>query len=198
MNILDPFSKLNVMINKESKMVPTTEECFLLLKKFQVPGHVIAHNRRVHGVALYLCRLLNRHGERLDQAQVEAGSLLHDIAKVRTLETGGNHAQVGARLLWELGFPEVAEIVRQHVVLDTGTDHGRITEAEVVHYADKRVKHTTIVPLGERFQDLKRRYGKSPEAMAWLEDLERRSLLLEERLFQKIPVLPEALSEVVE
>jgi uncharacterized protein len=186
------------MMKGGNAMVPKTEECFFLLKKFEVPGHVIEHSQRVRGVALYLCHLLNRHGERLDQAQVEAGSLLHDIAKVRTLGTGGNHAQAGARLIWELGFPEVAEIVRQHVVLDSGTDHGRITEAEVVHYADKRVKHTTVVSLVERFQDLKKRYGKSPEALAWLEDLERQSLLLEERLFQKIPFLPEALAEIEE
>ena len=178
-------------------MVPNVEECLLLLKKFQVPEHILAHSQRVQGVALYLCRLLNHHGERLDQALVEAASLLHDIAKVRTLGTGGNHAQEGARLLRELGFPEVAEVVRQHVVLDTGTGQGRITEAEVVHYADKRVKHTTVVPLGERFLDLKKRYGKSPGAMSWLEDLEQRSRMLEERLFQKIPVLPEVVSEAM-
>ncbi len=177
-------------------MIPKAEECFLLLKRFEVPEHIIEHSRRVHGVASYLCRVLNDHGERLDQALVEAGSLLHDVAKMRTLSTGGNHSQAGARLLRELGFPEVAEIVRQHVVLDAGMHHERITEAEVVHYSDKRVKHTTVVPLLERFRDLKKRYGKSPEALAWLEDLERQSLLLEERLFRKIPVPPEALSEV--
>ncbi len=179
-------------------MIPKTEKCFLLLERFEVPEHVVEHSRRVHAVASYLCHCLNDHGERLDQAQVEAGSLLHDIAKMKTLGTGGNHARDGARLLWELGFPEVAEIVRQHVVLDAGQDHGRITEAEVVHYADKRVKHTTIVPLTERFEDLKKRYGKSPEALAWLEDLERQSLLLEERIFQKIPILPENLDEIGE
>ncbi len=186
------------MMKGEKVMVPKTEECFFLLKRFGVPEHVVEHSRRVRGVALYLCHLLNRQGEQLDQAQVEAGSLLHDIAKVRTLGARGNHAQEGARLLWELGFPEVAEIVRQHVVLDAGADHRRITEAEVVHYADKRVKHTTVVPLVERFQDLKKRYGKNPEALAWLEDLERQSFLLEERLFQKISIFPETLAEIEE
>ena len=186
------------MINSINMMVPKTEECLLLLKKYEVPEHVVEHSRRVHAVALYLCRCLNDHGERLDQARVEAGSLLHDIAKMMTLGTGGNHARAGARLLWELGFPEVAEIVRQHVVLDAGPDHSLITEAEVVHYADKRVKHTTIVPLTERFEDLKKRYGKNPEALAWLEDLERQSLLLEERIFQRIPIFPEALAKIGE
>ena len=179
-------------------MVPCKDECFLLLERYEVPDHVIEHSRRVHAVALYLCRMLNGHGERLDEAKVQAGSLLHDIAKMKTMGTGGNHAREGARMVWELGFPEVAEIVRQHVVLDVGPDHGRITEAEVVHYADKRVKHTTIVPLVERFEDLKKRYGKGSEALAWLEDLERQSLSLEERIFQKISILPEALAEIRE
>ena len=177
-------------------MIPKPEECFLLLKKFEVPEHVIEHSRRVHEVALYLCQMLKRSGEQLDQAQVEAGSLLHDIAKVRTLGSGDNHSQAGARLLLKLGFPEVAEIVRQHVVLDAGTDPKRITEAEVVHYADKRVRHTAVVSLGERFQDLKTRYGKSPGAQAWLEDLEQQGRLLEQRLFQKIPPLPEDLTGI--
>jgi len=179
-------------------MMPKLEEFLLLLKKYEVPEHVIEHSLRVHAVALCLCHCLNARGEQLDQTRVEVGSLLHDIAKMRSLGAGGNHARAGAQLLRELGFPEVAEIVRQHVVLDAGPDHGLITEAEVVHYADKRVKHTAIVPLAERFEDLKKRYGKSPEALAWLEDLERQSLLLEKRIFQRIPILPEDLAEIVE
>lgn len=184
------------MIPLEDRMVPRPEECLVLLQKVKVPENVVEHSRVVHRVALYLCQTLNTHGESLDQAKIEAGSLLHDIAKVKTLGTGEGHAQAGARLLWDLGFPEVAEIVRQHVVLDSGTDHGRITEVELVHYADKRVKHTTIVSLAERFQDLKERYGKSLEARIWLEDQERQNFLLEERIFQKIPILPESLTEL--
>jgi len=179
-------------------MVPKPEDCFLLLKKFEVPEHIVEHSRRVRGVASYLCRLLNHGGEVLDLARVEAASLLHDIAKVKTRERGEGHAQAGARLLLELGFPEVAEIVRQHVFLDPGADPGRITEAEVVHYADKRVKHTSVVSLGERFRDLKERYGKSPEALTRLKDLERQNLLLERRLFRKISTRPEALAEIEE
>jgi putative nucleotidyltransferase with HDIG domain len=182
------------MILAEDKMVPKTDECFILLKKYRVPEHVIRHSRVVHGVALCLCQALTRHGEELDQALVEAGSLLHDISKVNSLNTGENHPQAGALLLLRLGYPEVAEIVRQHVVLDEGTPQGPITEAAVVHYADKRVQHTTIVSLAERFRDLKERYGKSSAALAWLEDLEAKSLLLEEYIFQKLPIKPESLA----
>lgn len=177
-------------------MVPQPVDCFLLLKKFEVPAHIVEHSQRVRRVASYLCRLLNRRGERLDLAQVEAASLLHDIAKVKNKDKGEGHAQAGARLLLELGFPEISEIVRQHVFLDPGMDHGRISEAEVVHYADKRVKHTAVVSLGERFQDLKDRYGKSSEALARLQEMERQGLLLEERIFQKISMSPGTLAEM--
>lgn len=174
-------------------MIPTPNECCALLQAYKVPEHIIRHSRVVHRVALHLCQELNQQGEKLDQAKVEAGSLLHDIAKMEGLHTGEKHSQAGAILLGRLGYPEVAEIVRQHVVLDDGTPQNQITEAAVVHYADKRVQHTSVVSLAERFQDLKERYGKNPAALSWLEDLEKRSLALEKRIFEKLFIKPESL-----
>lgn len=147
-------------------------------------------------MAMFLCRELNRQGERLDPSLVEAASLLHDIAKMASFKTGENHSQAGARLLRQQGFGEVAEIVRQHVVLDSGENLGRITEAALVYYADKRVQHTRLVSLGERFQDLRERYGKTPEARARLDSLEAETHLLEKRIFQKIPILPESVAGI--
>jgi uncharacterized protein len=174
-------------------MIPTVKECFALLRAYKVPEHIVQHSRVVHRLALYLCQELNHQGESLDQAEIEAGSLLHDIAKMEGLHSGENHSQAGAVLLHNLGFPKVAEIVRQHVVLDDGTSQSRITEAAVVHYADKRVKHTSVVSLAERFQDLKERYGKNPAALFWLDDLEKESQMLEKRIFDRLNVRPESL-----
>lgn len=179
---------------KEVGMVPKPEECYILLQKYKVPEHIIRHSQVVHGLALYLCQMLNRHGEKLDPAQVEAGALLHDIFKMEGLETGLSHPEAGSLLLARLGYPEVAEIVRQHVVLNDGMPPGQITEASVVHYADKRVKHTMVVSLVERFLDLKERYGKNPVALAWLEDLEKKSMALEASIFQRLPIRPESLA----
>ena len=179
-------------------MIPDGEECFQLLKRYAVPENVIKHSRMVLRIARLLCRELNLRGEGMDPSLVQAAALLHDIAKLASFQTGENHSHAGARLLRELGFPEVAEIVRQHVVLDPGMDHGRITEAVVVYYADKRVKHDAVVSLGERFQDLKDRYGKSPEARAWLDALECQSRSMEERIFRKIPFSPGNLSETID
>ena len=62
----------------------------------------------------------------------------------------------------ELGFPVIAEIVEQHVVLDLDPA-GPIAEKEIIYYADKRVMHDKIVTLEERVQDLLIRYGKTEE-----------------------------------
>jgi uncharacterized protein len=174
-------------------MIPTLCECYALLQTHRVPEHIVQHSRQVHRLALSLCRELILQGERLNQAAVEAASLLHDIAKMEGLQSGENHSQAGARLLKNLGFPEVAEIVRQHVVLDGETPPQQITEAMVVHYADKRVRHTSVVSLAERFQDLKERYGKTPASLAWLENLEESSLAVEKLIFAKLSIGPESL-----
>jgi putative nucleotidyltransferase with HDIG domain len=178
-------------------VIPSRDKCFALLQENEVPQHIIQHSRVVHRVALYLCRALILRGEELDPALVEAGSLLHDITKMKSLEIGEGHPQSGARLLSRLGYPQVAEIVRQHVVLDDGISNSPVTEAALVHYADKRVKHTTIVSLAERFRDLKERYGKSPSALAWLEDLEGKSSELEQRIFHELAIAPESLTSLV-
>lgn len=177
-------------------MIPTTVECFNLLQQYNVPEHIVQHSRVVHGVALYLCQELNRHGENLDQSSVEAGALLHDIAKMESLNKSENHSRAGALLLSRLGYGGIAEIVRQHVILDGQTLPDMVTEAAVVHYADKRVRHTTIVSLAERFQDLRERYGKEPAGLSFLAELENKSFLLEKRLFRRLPIRPESLNSI--
>jgi len=48
---------------------------------------------------------------------VLAGALLHDIAKTPCLENRCDHARQGRDICLELGYPEVAEVVREHVIL---------------------------------------------------------------------------------
>ncbi len=175
-------------------MIPSRKECFLLLEQYNVPEHIIQHSQMVQKVALSLCLLLNRQGENLDCAMVEAASLLHDIAKIQSLDTGTGHDRAGAHLLHQLGYPKIAEIVRQHVVLDDEIWDHPFTEVALVYYADKRVKHTQIVSLAERFQDLQERYGRSPSSATWLSDLGRRCHQLEAAIFQRLPVSPDMLN----
>lgn len=179
-------------------MVPAAEECLSLLRRYHVPPHIVEHSRKVYEIATCLGRLLNSQGAALDEGKIAAAAWLHDIAKMDGLQSGENHSAAGAEILQNLGFPEIAEIVRQHVVLDDDTYKGEIREAALVHYADKRVMHTAVVPLEDRFRDLIERYGKHHAARQWLEDLETRTRHLERRIFSRLKISPDRLPLPVE
>jgi hypothetical protein len=66
----------------------------------------------------------------------------------------------------------------------------------VVNYADKRVLHTRVVSLADRFADLKERYGRTPEALARIAAMEVSSQALEEKLFAALPCSPEDLFDI--
>ena len=122
-----------------------------------VPEKVAAHCRAVEREALRLVCSLAAAGVWLDEFAVSAGALLHDVAR-----TEPQHAQRGAEYLTELGYPRVADIVRQHHGLDAP---GELNEAAVVFLADKLVQ-------GERFVGVEARFAASearcltPEAKA--------------------------------
>ena len=91
---------------------------------------------------------------------------------------------MGAGILEELGYPHLAQVVREHVHLDGNImDPRPLREAEVVNYADKRVLHEAVVTLEARFADLKVRYGRTPEALARIQATEVKSRALEEKIF---------------
>ena len=125
---------------------------------------------------------------------MEAGALLHDIAKTECLQTQKKHSEVGADFLRTRGYPEIADIVAQHVNLHEGppANHG-ITEIEIVHYADKRVLHEEIVDLQVRFDYLQERYGRTPEDRVRIEALLNTSRKQEIRIFRDLPFPPSEL-----
>jgi putative nucleotidyltransferase with HDIG domain len=142
---------------------------------------------------------LNSVGGRLDLALVEAGALLHDITKTISIETKENHAKTGSELLASLGYPVVANIVRQHICLDSKSfAPGAVTEAQVVNYADKRVKHEEVVDIEDRFQDVLERYvNKLPGLEARFEQVQRETQLLEQKIFSKIDISPEQIRDIL-
>jgi putative nucleotidyltransferase with HDIG domain len=128
---------------------------------------------------------------------IEAGALLHDLGKTPCLGTSRSHAEWGAALLEELGYPEVAQVVRQHVYLQPWENISHHPgEVEVVNYADKRVMHDRVVTLETRFADLQERYGRTPEARSRIATLQARTRVLEERLFAGLPLTPHDLLQL--
>lgn len=175
------------------KMIPTRDECIRLMSQYGMPDHIINHSLEVAKIALFLAIELNKHGQRIDLALVEASSLLHDLTKTECFKTKEDHARTGSQLLKERGYERVGEVVAAHIQLSKEIDPSRVSEEEVVNYADKRVQHDRIVSLEERFKDLKARYGKGQRAIEKMEQLEKATFAIEQKIFFLLKINPEEL-----
>jgi putative nucleotidyltransferase with HDIG domain len=179
------------MISQSAKY-PTLTECLDLMTTYRMLPNIREHSERVRDVALMVAGHLAAAGVALDLGLVEAGALLHDIAKTATLHNGGEHARLGAQWLIDLGYPAVAEIVREHVWLSRNpSEPGPLREVEMINYADKRVLHNQVVTLPRRFDDLRRRYGRTPEINQRILNNEKRSLILEQKIFARLTISPD-------
>jgi uncharacterized protein len=133
----------------------------------------------------------------IDPRLVEAAALLHDVTKMVSLASGEDHSRTGSRLLVSMGCEDVAEIVRQHIFLDEPPgDRPDVSEAQIVCYADKRVRHSYIVTLSDRFADLFERYGTTPERRVRLEALYHEAEALEAHIFRMLDFSPSRLNRL--
>jgi len=173
-------------------IIPSRVECLALMSRMEMPVHIRKHSMMVAIMAVFLGRLLNGNGIRLDLRLLEAGALLHDIAKARGLQTGENHSQLGAKMVGELGFELLAPIVEDHATLDEAKLRGPVDESLLVNYADKRVKHDRIVTIGDRFEDLVRRYAKTESHLRFMREKLILYLELELRIFEHLSVTPDS------
>jgi uncharacterized protein len=171
-------------------IIPTRQQCLSFLTSSQMPAHIQEHSHKVAEIAVGLGRYLNRLGAGLALSLVDAGGLLHDIAKMRCLRTGGNHGVVGGQMVRQLGYPQVARIVEDHVSIEATDLQFPVTESLLVNYADKRVKHTEVVSLGERFGDLVERYGVTNERKARLTHVLSLFMRLEDKIFDGLEIRP--------
>ena len=180
-------------------MIPTRKECLSLIERYEMLPHIVRHSKIVTQVALLLGRKLNDCGCDLDLNLVEAGALLHDITKTASIETKENHAHTGAELLVSLGYSAVADVVRQHISLDPPVSSSEsISEAALVNYADKRVKHEEVVGIEERFRDIKERYiRRFPALQERFEAVQLETQLIEKKIFSRIDISPEQVATIL-
>ena len=179
------------MEKRDLILLPSHHQCLELMTAHGMLPNIREHSFRVMEVARFLGEALAEAGFDLFLPLVTAGALLHDLGKTQCLGTLTNHAELGAGILEALGYPQVAQVVREHVHLDGNIlDPRPLREAELVNYADKRVLHEVVVTLEERFADLKVRYGRTPEALARIQATAVRSRALEEKLFAPLRLIP--------
>ena len=156
--------------------------------------NIVAHSIQVCRVGMCLVDHLQSNGCQLNGRLVQAAALLHDITKTRSFKTEENHALTGGQVLTDFGYPQVGNLVRQHVRLDNYSDPQNLTEAVVVNYADKRVLHDRIVSLDERMGYIQERYGARPEHKRRIQLLWDKTAALEKHIFKFLPFSPDALN----
>jgi len=144
--------------------IPSQAECRALLTLLGVEEQIIRHGREVARVAAELGERLNRAGFHLDLPLLAAAGLLHDLARHKP-----DHALAGARLLRELDFGAVADLVASHMDIVFSFQEP-INAAAVLFLADKLVNGDQSVSLTERFRVALERYADQPEIIRKVRD----------------------------
>ena len=181
--------------------VPSVDQCYKLLEEYNVPDHIIQHSEMVCKVAVFLADELNKQGENLSIPEIQAAALLHDITKMEGFNTGHDHAKTGREFLDKLGFKRIGEIVAEHIKLQEGRKSRSLSEEEIINYSDKRVMHTRVVTLAERFADLWERYGArglNKDTAKRIIQFETKTYELENRIFSTLNFTPEELLDLID
>jgi putative nucleotidyltransferase with HDIG domain len=138
--------------------IPDDGECVAMLAAAGAPVGVWRHCTAVAALATALAERLAAAGLPLDVDLIRAAALTHDIAKGQP-----DHAEAGAALLRDFGFPDVAAIVAKH--MDCPAD-GMPDAAQIVFLADKLVAGTVPATLEARFARAMARFQDDPAALA--------------------------------
>lgn len=187
--------------------IPSIEQCYLLMDKYGMLDNIRAHSVMVTRVADVLLAGLVKspkvNGSLPLSDLVRAGALLHDIAKTQCLKSRCDHARQGRDICLEHGYQEVAEVVREHVVLAEFSperyQRGHFLAKEIVYYADKRVRHDEIVTLEERLDYILEHYGNNdPARHSMIMENFDKCKLLENYILSTVDMGPEALTELVD
>lgn len=187
-------------------LVPSLYECICLMEEHGMLANIRCHSLVVARIAdLLALRLAGRVKDHAlpSRELCVSGALLHDIAKTPCLDGGCDHALEGGAICRKLGYPQVAEIVEEHVILKEFTPEryrqGIFSAREIVYYADKRVRHDEIVNLDARLEYILKYYGKNDARLhTAIRANFNQCVQLEKFLFAFLDFSPEQLAEQVE
>lgn len=145
----------------------TNQKVEALWREAAVTEEQKAHMRATAAFAMELAENLPEFSQR-EKEILSYSTLLHDILR----STGRGHEEAGADWLLKKGYYELAEPVRMHNDPRV-TDIGKcITIAELLYYADKRCKGTSIVSIQERFDSSKKKIRDEKGLMMHKERME--------------------------
>lgn len=138
---------------------PNLEECYCILDLYSVPYNVRRHCDKVSKIVLNIVNRLNSKGYNFNENIMLASALLHDLARKEK-----NHAREGARILDDLGYPNVGEIIAAHMNIDVNEKED-ITEEEILYLSDKVVQEDKFIGLEKRFSEYSSKFSNNAEAL---------------------------------
>ena len=155
MDTKEDFKVLYEHILKEP--FPDYRECLEILRLCKVKQDTVEHMISVGEFSKKIAILLNEKGYDLNINAVQAGSLLHDVAKGKKA-----HAEEGAKIIESFGYKCLSKIIGEHMELKT---FSKIGEKEIVYICDKLLKGTELVTLNKRFEEAFKRYEYAPNIL---------------------------------
>jgi len=167
-------------------MIPNRIQCLSLWDKYNLPSAKRIHVEEVTQLAKFLASKLKAQNSKFKVSMelIEAAALLHDIDKNVTKQPGERHPDTAVRILQELGFDEVAEVVRKHslhAILDPELTP-KTWEEKIVYLADKMTKYE-VIGIDHRFK-LWYMEHLPPQAVAQLDAALPKVKQLEQEIYQ--------------
>jgi HD superfamily phosphohydrolase YqeK len=190
------------------------EEISKLYEEFRVPAHVIGHMRQVSKVCEILADNLEQDGIKIDKKSLLDAALVHDVLRVcdflefkpetfpqpstkedieKWKEIREKYGKIGhikamAQVLEERGEGKIAMLVTKHGFFEV--DNLNTWEEKIMYYADKRVDGESIVSLGKRFSEGRKRNMKDDDIDELLLETEIKVKTLEEEFIKALGSLP--------
>ena len=177
---------------------PTKDQCYRMISDMGMMDHIVVHSLQVCRVATFLTRQLIEQDYRLNFELIQSAALLHDITKTRSFKTREDHAQTGGVYLADCGYPEIGELIRQHVKLDNYSAVATISDAEVLNYSDKRVLHDEIVILDRRLDYILERYAETEAHRQRIYLLWQKTREMENKIFKDLSFAPGDLNQLIQ
>jgi HD superfamily phosphodiesterase len=86
-SLVDFWWEASFLRNDQKAMIPSVQQCYDLMAKYEMLENIKAHSIMVERIASLIARGLQESGESLSLDLVTAGALMHDIAKTQSLKT---------------------------------------------------------------------------------------------------------------
>lgn len=162
------ITSIDELSELESKLHnPSLVQCETWWDEWNLPENIRTHVKLVAKTAYTLAVLLRREGVGVDPILTHRGSLMHDLDKIETLNQVMGHGEMGGDFFDRQGYPQLAEIVRGHLmhkIYETDAVE-QSWETTLVNFCDKLVEGDRLVSFDYRLDQLKIRYPYYREAM---------------------------------